>query len=74
MRTRQYTYVEYDTGERELYDDLADPYQLTNLAQTADSGLMAQLSALTASLQACQGDACRQLEDAVALPASARRR
>lgn len=74
VRTRQYTYVEYDTGERELYDDIADPYQLNNLARTADPGLIAQLSTLTGQLNACAGDACRELEDGVALPASARRR
>jgi N-acetylglucosamine-6-sulfatase len=37
IRTQDYTYVEYQTGERELYDltgrvGRADPYQLTNRA------------------------------------------
>ena len=74
MRTRQYTYVEYATGERELYDNLADPYQLNNLAQSADGSLIAQLSTLTAQLNACRADSCRQLEDGAALPASFRSR
>ncbi|GIU98176.1 MAG: hypothetical protein KatS3mg013_1979 [Actinomycetota bacterium] len=32
VRTERYTYVLYGTGETELYDLDADPYQLTNLA------------------------------------------
>jgi len=63
VRTRRYTYAEYATGERELYDDAADPYQLRNLAGTADAGLLARLSALTGALAACEGVECRRLED-----------
>ena len=32
LRNEQYTYVQYVTGEEELYDLLADPYQLQNRA------------------------------------------
>jgi N-acetylglucosamine-6-sulfatase len=32
LRTERWTYVEYRSGERELYDDEADPHQLRNLA------------------------------------------
>src|SRR4051812_45507418 len=32
VRTRRYTYVEYATDEKELYDNLNDPYQLQNIA------------------------------------------
>ena len=33
MRTDRYTYVVWtETGEKELYDRQADPYELTNLA------------------------------------------
>lgn len=31
-RNSQYIYVEYDAGDRELYDLVNDPYQLTNVA------------------------------------------
>jgi hypothetical protein len=30
VRTSQYHYVEYETGEKELYDLTADPTELTN--------------------------------------------
>jgi arylsulfatase A-like enzyme len=33
VRTRQYTYVRWLAGAEELYDNLADPYQMANLAQ-----------------------------------------
>jgi arylsulfatase A-like enzyme len=58
VRTRDHLYVEYDTGERELYDTWADPYQLENLAGSADPALLARLSALTADLSTCSGTTC----------------
>jgi arylsulfatase A-like enzyme len=33
VRTKQYTYVRWLAGAEELYDNLADPYQMTNLAE-----------------------------------------
>lgn len=33
LRTEQFVYAQHDTGEEELYDLVADPDQLTNLAQ-----------------------------------------
>ncbi len=33
VRTKQYTYAKWLTGEEELYDNLADPYQMNNLAK-----------------------------------------
>ena len=32
VRTQGHMYVEYETGERELYDLNADPYQLQSIA------------------------------------------
>jgi arylsulfatase A-like enzyme len=64
VRTRQYTYVEYATGEKELYDNGADPYQLRNVAKTADPALLAKLARRTAALATCESNGCRTLEDA----------
>lgn len=33
VRTKQYTYVRWLAGGEELYDNLADPYQMANLAE-----------------------------------------
>ena len=64
VRTRDYLYVEYDTGELELYDMRSDPYQLQNKAGLADPALLAHLAKLTAELSTCKGAECRRLEDA----------
>jgi N-acetylglucosamine-6-sulfatase len=61
LRTRRYLYVEYDTGERELYDVVADPYELHNIA--VGNPLVAGLSARLRQLRACAGTACRVAED-----------
>jgi N-acetylglucosamine-6-sulfatase len=63
IRTPDWTYVEYGTGERELYDLARDPDQLDNAVETADPALVAALSARLAELRTCAGAECRRLED-----------
>ncbi|MBA3451022.1 MAG: sulfatase [Chloroflexia bacterium] len=67
LRGKDFTYVEYSTGERELYDLRQDPYQLDNLAATADPAYMRGLSRALASRVTCAGEACRT-SDAARLP------
>lgn len=50
LRTNQYLYVELFTGERELYDLYADPFQLTSIA-TENPDLVAALSARLAEMK-----------------------
>jgi N-acetylglucosamine-6-sulfatase len=64
VRTRDHTYVEYRTGEIELYDMRTDPDQLDNLAGSASPDLLGKLARLTAALASCQAEGCRKLEDA----------
>lgn len=46
-------YVELDTGERELYDEIADPNEMTNLAGDPDQATMqAELQVMLADLKA----------------------
>ncbi len=61
IRTQNYTYVEYNTGEKELYDLKADPYQLQNLASKSPD-LAKALSVYLAQLKKCAGANCRTLE------------
>ena len=61
VRTERYSYVEYKTGEKELYDLEADPYQLENLAGQRPEE-QAALSARLAVLRGCAGDECRTAE------------
>ena len=61
--TNQYTYVEYKTGERELYDRQQDPYQLSSIHRTASPALLDSLHSRLALLKACAGQSCRTGED-----------
>lgn len=64
-------YVEYQTGERELYDLATDPHELDNLAAATPETAIAQLSARLGNLRRCSGVGCRAAEDApIDVPAS----
>ena len=63
IRTRDLVYIEYGSGERELYDLAQDPHQLANLADEADPVLVSALSARVVELSDCTGAGCRELED-----------
>jgi N-acetylglucosamine-6-sulfatase len=62
LRTPELKYVEYGTGEREVYDLRHDPDELNNLAAHSDPGWLAKMSNLARALGACAGAACRQIE------------
>jgi arylsulfatase A-like enzyme len=63
VRTRDALYVEYETGERELYDLANDPYQLENLYhRPAYSALLADLQARLDALRNCTGKECHFAE------------
>lgn len=58
LRSREHVYIQ--TGdERELYDLSADPHQLQSRHDTADPGLLAELSSRLEQLLGCAGAACR---------------
>jgi N-acetylglucosamine-6-sulfatase len=60
VRTDRYTYVVWtETGEKELYDRKADPYQLQNVAgDPAYAAVESDLAAKLAELADCRGKAC----------------
>ncbi len=64
IRTHNAIYVEYATGERELYNLVTDPYELQNLVRTAPADLVAQFAARLADLRRCAGATCRTAENA----------
>jgi N-acetylglucosamine-6-sulfatase len=64
VRTETHKYVEYDGGDRELYDLKNDPYELENVYETADPTLIEDLEARLEMLKECSDDRCRQAEDA----------
>lgn len=62
LRLPHLIYVEYGSDERELYDLIADPQEIENLATTADPALIAALSERVARMETCAGDMCREVE------------
>jgi len=60
VRTARYKYVEYVNGERELYDLVRDPDELTNQARNpAFASIRSRLAARLRTLRGCRGAACR---------------
>jgi arylsulfatase A-like enzyme len=60
LRTHRWAYVEWDDGEKELYDMYTDRYQLRSVHVEPDKAdLIARLSARLDTLKGCSGDSCR---------------
>ena len=64
IRTETHKYVEYDNGEKELYDLRADPYEMESLHETADPALVEDLKARLEALRDCSEEGCQEAEDA----------
>lgn len=63
IRTKTQKYVEYQTGDKELYDLEADPYELDNVYENADSSLVEDLETRLSALGSCAGKGCQEAED-----------
>jgi N-acetylglucosamine-6-sulfatase len=63
IRTRRHLYVEYATGEKELYDLRRDPDELQNGAATARRPLLRRLAKQLARLKQCRAAGCRRAEE-----------
>lgn len=61
VRTSRYLYVEYVNGDRELYDVVADPDEMHNLAGTVPE-VESVLAAELADLRACRAAGCRRAD------------
>lgn len=68
LRSASLKYVEYGTGESELYDLAADPFELDSLHARAAPQFLARLADRLLALSRCAGESCREIE-AQALPA-----
>lgn len=64
IRTDTHKYVEYDTGDRELYDLKADPYEENNVYKSADPALLEDLKTRLEVLGSCTEEECKKAEDA----------
>lgn len=70
VRTEDRLYVEYGTGEHELYDLKGDPHQLDNRYEKADPALLRRLRDRLAALRTCSGSGCRAVEEGPGAAAS----
>ncbi len=71
VRTATITYVEYSTGERELYDVVTDPNELQNLAPDASKATLDAWHRYLVPLEGCHGHGCA-VADAGAPPTATR--
>ena len=63
IRTENNIYVEYDTGETELYDLNRDPYELNNTYEETGLKELSLLQGWLDALRDCAGEECRAAED-----------
>jgi len=64
VRTETHKYVEYENGDRELYDLEADPYELESIHESADPSLIESLKAKLDALRSCSEEECQEVENA----------
>jgi N-acetylglucosamine-6-sulfatase len=75
VRTQQHLYAGYGSGDQELYDLVADPYQLVSLHRDpAQAALVAELSLRLEQLETCAGISCRTAPQTVPRPPAAESR
>ncbi len=65
IRTEEHLYVEYETGERELYDLREAPHKLNNECESTDPELVRHLQRRLAALRGCSGTSCEPAEDTI---------
>lgn len=67
LRSKRYLYTEYrypnGSEELELYDLRRDPFELDNIAASADDALLEAFSERLLELESCKAAACRMAED-----------
>jgi arylsulfatase A-like enzyme len=62
VRTETHKYIEYDNGERELYNLQTDPYELDNLYESVNPSLIEGLKTTLDALRSCSEDGCQEAE------------
>jgi arylsulfatase A-like enzyme len=62
IRTDKFLYVEYNNGEAEFYNQIADPYEMENLSSKLAPDILSSLHTWLAQLQTCTAEECRNLE------------
>lgn len=60
LRSQERLYIEYATGERELYDLAQDPFQLSNLQASSPPEVVRPLAERLRRLRSCAGRTCQE--------------
>lgn len=68
LRSSDWTYVKYSTGEHEFYDRQTDPYMLDNIYSQLTPQQTTDLDAMVTALSTCAGPNCWQQQSS--LPSS----
>jgi len=68
VRSNDHLYVEYRSGESELYDLRKDPDELHSIVKEADPALVKRLSSWIKHVARCSGAGCRPAEEATLDP------
>jgi N-acetylglucosamine-6-sulfatase len=69
VRTKQHLYASYESGDQELYDLQADPYQLVSVHRDpGQAALVAELALRLEELKSCAGVSCRTAPAPAARP------
>ena len=55
IRTRRALYVEYETGEREYYNLIRDPFELNNIVDRLPPARLRKLHRTLLSIESCHG-------------------
>ncbi|MDO8731466.1 MAG: sulfatase [Actinomycetota bacterium] len=63
LRSEQWLYIEYTNQEIELYNLVADPYEINNVARTTNPAILAQLHAQLEEMKHCTGESCRTADN-----------
>ncbi|MDP2013990.1 MAG: sulfatase-like hydrolase/transferase, partial [Actinomycetota bacterium] len=58
-RSEQWLYVKYGDGEEELFNLIADPYEMHNVISATDPQIVEQLRQQLTALATCSGSSCR---------------
>ncbi|HEX3130268.1 MAG TPA: sulfatase-like hydrolase/transferase [Thermoanaerobaculia bacterium] len=62
IRTATYKYVQYGTGEKEVYDLRKDPDERLNLRDQVSKAWLDSVAKLVKALASCKGASCREIE------------
>ena len=63
VRSGRHLFVQYQSGERELYDLVNDPDQLRNIVRRVSARTMAQYASWLKQLRKCKGSECQKAEN-----------